>query len=72
MGISRSTTVVAAWLLKETISGKDYVPISDKMLPSYLDECILFIKQRRRQIQPNQGFLKQLKEWEAEKRDLKI
>ena len=51
-GISRSATVVISYLMK-TFS----IP---------LDEALLFLKKKRPIIQPNNGFLKQLKEYEGE------
>lgn len=51
-GISRSATVVISYLMK-TFS-------------MTVDEAISFLKKRRPLIQPNNGFLKQLKEYEIE------
>ena len=50
MGISRSATCVIAYLIKYCGYG--------------VDEAIIFLRQKRAQINPNSGFIRQLKEFE--------
>jgi atypical dual specificity phosphatase len=50
-GMSRSASIVCAYLLATT--------------PMNTEETINFVRKRRRIIQPNYGFVKQLKSWEA-------
>lgn len=49
-GISRSSTIVAAYLIR--------------FYRMTTDEAISYIKERRSRIKPNNGFIEQLREWE--------
>lgn len=50
-GVSRSASVVIAWLMKDREWG--------------LEDSLAFVKEKRSAVNPNAGFLKQLKEWES-------
>lgn len=56
-GVSRSATIVLAYLIKHGI---------DDGTPMNFLEALMYVAQKRQQISPNYGFIKQLRIWEEQ------
>ena len=63
-GISRSATLLAAYLLKVGLNPK---PVDSHRIngPCSVQEVLAYIKSRRETVCPNEGFMAQLKMWRA-------